>query len=230
LLGIFHLSGRIISLYLLPVALATSGFYTFWPGERRPVVATNIIALSFSHNALSLLKIDSFKTGAILLSGLFVYDLWWVFGTEVMVQVATTLDVPIKLLWPKSLFFSGMYGYTMLGLGDVVVPGTFVALALRYDHFRTTKGNSSATPNSAPMVKGSRVIRRPYFCAALSAYILGLVGTMTVMHRFEKAQPALLYLSPACILSFVVTAGIRGELKQAWSWSDDPGDKVEKET
>jgi len=45
---------------------------------------------------------------------------------------------------------------------------------------------------------------------------------MTVMHIFEKAQPALLYLSPACVLSFVMTALIRGELMSAWSWSDGP--------
>ena len=47
-----------------------------------------------------------------------------------MVKVATTLDVPIKLLWPKSLIFSDSRGFTMLGLGDVVIPGTFIALAL----------------------------------------------------------------------------------------------------
>jgi minor histocompatibility antigen H13 len=48
------------------------------------VLLTDILSMSFSHNALSLLKIDSFKTGCILLSGLFFYDIWWVFGTEVV--------------------------------------------------------------------------------------------------------------------------------------------------
>lgn len=43
-----------------------------------------MLALSFSYNALSFLTIDSFKTGSILLSGLFLYDIWWVFGTEVV--------------------------------------------------------------------------------------------------------------------------------------------------
>lgn len=31
-----------------------------------------------------MLKLDSFKTGSILLSGLFFYDIWWVFGTNVV--------------------------------------------------------------------------------------------------------------------------------------------------
>lgn len=48
------------------------------------MLLTDVLALSFSHNALSLLKLDSFKTGSILLSGLFVYDVWWVFGTDVV--------------------------------------------------------------------------------------------------------------------------------------------------
>lgn len=33
---------------------------------------------------------------------------------------------------------------------------------------------------------------------------------------------SLLTYSPACILSFFITALSRGELKEAWRWSDDP--------
>lgn len=71
------------------------------------------------------------------------------------------------------------------------------------------------------------------------AYVAGLVMTMSVMHIFGKAQPALLYLryvrlvgigdtqfdashSPACILSLFITATVRGELRDVWNWSDDP--------
>ncbi|KDR75927.1 hypothetical protein GALMADRAFT_68490 [Galerina marginata CBS 339.88] len=194
---------RTPSIVLVPLALVPSGLYLFWSASRRSVLLTDVLALSFSHNALSLLKIDSFKTGSILLSGLFVYDVWWVFGTNVMVKVATTLDVPIKLLWPKSVAFGGARGYTMLGLGDVVIPGTFVALALRYDWHR-----------------GGSAGGKPYFYASLGAYVAGLVATMVVMHVFGAAQPALLYLSPACILSFVGTAVVRGELVAAWRFSD----------
>lgn len=115
-----------------------------------------------------------------------------------MVKVATTLDVPIKLLWPKGVG----RGYTMLGLGDVVVPGTFVALGLRYD---ATRG------------RGKR-----FFYAGLGGYVAGLVATMGVMHVWGHAQPALLYLSPACMLSFVATAAAGGELRAGWAWVDGP--------
>ncbi|TFK44672.1 peptidase A22B, signal peptide peptidase [Crucibulum laeve] len=208
--SLLSVSMRTPSVFLFPLAIIPSALYTFYSASRKSVLLTDILGLSFSHNALSLLKIDSFKTGSILLSGLFFYDIWWVFGTEVMVKVATSLDVPIKLLWPKSITFAASRGYTMLGLGDIVIPGTLVALALRYDYHRFTSGAQKDG------------FRKPYFYASLSAYVLGLLTTMTVMHTFGKAQPALLYLSPACILSFVITGSIRGELRDVWNWSDDP--------
>lgn len=95
-------------------------------------------------------------------------------------KVATSLDVPIKLLWPKSRTFATEKGFAILGLGDVVVPGLFIALALRYDHARAKKRQTTLT--------------RPYFVVTLTAYIVGLITTMSVMHKFRKAQPALLYL------------------------------------
>lgn len=41
-----------------------------------------------------------------------------------MVSVATTFDAPIKLVWPKALFSATTSRDTLLGLGDIVVPGT----------------------------------------------------------------------------------------------------------
>ncbi|THV05071.1 hypothetical protein K435DRAFT_816645 [Dendrothele bispora CBS 962.96] len=208
---VVSLSWRTPSLVLLPLSIIPSALYKFSSKNRKSVLLTDILSLSFSHNALSLMKIDSFVTGIVLLSGLFLYDIWWVFGTPAMVEVATQLDVPIKLLWPKSMSFSDSRGFTMLGLGDVVIPGVFVALALRYDYHRYRHRSVRATSFS-----------KPYFYASLTAYILGLVTTMAVMHIFKAAQPALLYLSPACIVSFVLTAVVRGELKEAWHWTDVP--------
>lgn len=49
------------------------------------------------------------------------------------------------------------------------------------------------------------------------------------MHQFKAAQPALLYLSPACILSVTLTALFRGELQEFWSWTDEGEDSKVKE-
>lgn len=44
------------------------------------------------------------------------------------------------------------------------------------------------------------------------------------MHQFKAAQPALLYLSPACILFVTFTALLRGELQAFWRYADEDED------
>jgi minor histocompatibility antigen H13 len=77
-----------------------------------------------------------------------------------------------------------------------VIPGIFVSLALRYDYAshvaRTLKKNPDAVPSK------DQTYSKPYFITVMTAYVAGLLATMAVMHTFQKAQPALLYLSPAC--------------------------------
>ncbi|KAI9437759.1 signal peptide peptidase-domain-containing protein [Lactarius indigo] len=169
------------SLLLVPLGMVPSFIYIFYSGPTKSILLTNVLALSLGHQAMSLLKIDSFRTGAILLSGLFLYDVWWVFGTKVMVSVATSLDLPMKILWPKSTRLSLEHGTMMLGLGDIVVPGTFVSLALRYDHFRHTTAS-----------RRNR-LRSP-ISSLLSSHMLQGSLHDGGHARIQAAQPALLYL------------------------------------
>lgn len=82
--------------------------------------------------ALRNIDLANFKVGFLLLWFLFFYDIFWVYGTDVMVTVAKNLDIPIKLLFPY-LNDEGVEKHSMLGLGDIVVPGIFVALCLKFD-------------------------------------------------------------------------------------------------
>ena len=59
--------------------------------------------------------------------GLFVYDVFFVFATDVMVTVAKSFDAPIKLLIPKDIW-APTYNFSMLGLGDIVLPGKCCSL------------------------------------------------------------------------------------------------------
>jgi hypothetical protein len=58
-------------------------------------------------------------------SGLFFYDIYWVFFTPVMIGVAKNIDGPIKLMFEIS---KGTVDtdptFSILGLGDIVLPGT----------------------------------------------------------------------------------------------------------
>ena len=104
-----------------------------------------------------------------------------------MVAVAKGLNAPVKILFPKALGVKPL-PLSMLGLGDIVIPGIFVALMLRFDAKQGLAGT-------------------PYFLSNMVAYTLGLATTVAVMHFFDAAQPALLYLVPACIGASMITAG-----------------------
>lgn len=68
---------------------------------------------------------------------------------------------------------------------------------------------------------------QPYFYAQMVAYVLGLACTVGVMHVFDAAQPALLYLVPACIGSSLLTALVRGELKTLLNYSEEKPKEAE---
>ncbi|KAJ4416298.1 hypothetical protein N0V82_006828 [Gnomoniopsis sp. IMI 355080] len=87
----------------------------------------NIIGLAVCYMAFMYMSVTSFPIGSLVLAGLFVYDIIMVFYTPFMVGVATQLDVPIKLTYKTANRSS------MLGLGDIVIPGIFICLALRFD-------------------------------------------------------------------------------------------------
>lgn len=102
----------------------------------KPWWLTNILGLSFAYSALQLMSPTTHWTGTMLLTALFFYDIYFVFFTPLMVTVAKKLDIPAKLLFPRP---SGpnddpdKQSLAMLGLGDIVLPGMMIGLALRFD-------------------------------------------------------------------------------------------------
>lgn len=62
----------------------------------KPWLANNALGLCFSLQGVELISLGGARTGALLLAGLFVYDVFWVFCTPVMVSVAKNFDAPIK--------------------------------------------------------------------------------------------------------------------------------------
>jgi len=187
------------------IVLIGSAVVGVWYFLKKHWIANNLFGLAFAINGVELLHLNKVVTGCILLGGLFFYDIFWVFGTNVMVTVAKSFEAPIKLVFPQDLLENGLaaQNMAMLGLGDIVIPGIFVALLLRYD--QSLKRNSNF-----------------YFYTTFIAYILGLCGTIVVMHVFKHAQPALLYLVPACLGAPIFMALIRGDLKSMFSYADHP--------
>jgi len=132
-----------------------------------------------------------------------------------MIEVAKGLDAPILLMWPRSLLPGARSGFSMLGLGDIVIPGqftpplesqdrayrvyhsfptsvtnsgSFIATCLRFDLFRSQRTHELTKTHS------SLTFQKPYFKASLIAYIIALNITSLMMQMLDRAQPALLYL------------------------------------
>ncbi|XP_037101817.1 minor histocompatibility antigen H13 isoform X2 [Syngnathus acus] len=190
------------------VCLLCSSVVGVWYVLKKHWIANNLFGLAFALNGVELLHLNNVSTGCILLGGLFVYDIFWVFGTNVMVTVAKSFEAPIKLVFPQDLLEKGLNAsnFAMLGLGDIVIPGIFIALLLRFDV--SLKKNS-----------------RTYFCSSFLAYIFGLGLTIYVMHTFKHAQPALLYLVPACVGFPVVVALFKGELTEMFRYEETFGEE-----
>ncbi|KAG0713224.1 Signal peptide peptidase-like 3 [Chionoecetes opilio] len=112
---------------------------------------------------IAFVRLPSLKVSTLLLTGLLVYDVFWVFfssylfNANVMVKVATRpADNPVgvmarklhlgnmgreapKLSLPGKLVFPSMHNnghFSMLGLGDIVMPGLLLCFVLRYDAYK----------------------------------------------------------------------------------------------
>jgi len=194
------------------VSLAVCGVIGAWYLLKKHWIANNLFGLAFSINGVELLALNRVSTGCILLGGLFIYDIFWVFGTNVMVTVAKSFEAPIKLVFPQDLLQNGLAAknFAMLGLGDIVIPGIFIALLLRFD---------------LSLKRESKV----YFICGFIAYCLGLGTTIFIMHFFKHAQPALLYLVPACLGLPTFVALVKGDIKAMFSYEDHTEPEPTKE-
>jgi minor histocompatibility antigen H13 len=54
----------------------------------------------------------------------------------------------------------------MLGLGDIVVPGIFISLCIKYDVDKCLKGQKPAKPSD---------VKTSYFNISFIGYVLGIV-------------------------------------------------------
>lgn len=160
-------------------------------------LANNVQGIAFCIQGIQIFRTGKLRDLGLLLLAVFVYDIFWVFGTDVMVTIANKIDGPIKLLFPV-----GGTRPNLLGLGDLVLPGAFISMVLRFGQKK----------------KGGMI----YYLIALLAYELSLSATLAAMFYFDTAQPALLYLVPGLLFSCSILALMRGEFKVFWDYEEVP--------
>ncbi|KAJ8393102.1 hypothetical protein AAFF_G00067850 [Aldrovandia affinis] len=136
-------------------------------------VLQDLLGMAFCVNFMKTITVSNFKICFILLSLLLVYDVFFVFitpmltsnGESVMVQVAVGSDsnekLPMVMKVPRFSSWDqdtcGM-AFSILGFGDLIVPGLLVAYCHRFDVWI----NST---------------KKVYFVSCTVAYLSGMVFT-----------------------------------------------------
>ncbi len=164
--------------------------------ENYKLYVNNIIAITVALSSINSMQITDVKTGMILLAGLFLFDIFWVFGSKfilnkirdfkmknnlsnvkvqnlpkeesVMEKIALNVNSPILL---KYIFDDKKP--MILGLGDIILPAVFI---------KTLIGNKS------------------YYNTSIVSYIFGLVSAIVATLVSGNGQPALLYIVPSVII------------------------------
>uniref|UniRef100_A0A6U4JMI3 Signal peptide peptidase n=1 Tax=Hemiselmis andersenii TaxID=464988 RepID=A0A6U4JMI3_HEMAN len=167
-------------------------------------ILNNILAFSLIIFFLTSVRLSSLKVASSLLLLAFCYDIFWVFisssifGKNVMVTVATGLNVPIKILVPLVFAHGKHTHFTLIGLGDIVLPGLLLCFAMRYDDAKRIDS------------KGG------YFAACMVGYCVGLTICEYVVGTYHWAQPAMIYLVPGTLIPFTWVAYNRNEIADVW--------------
>jgi len=155
------------------------------------------------------IRLPDIQVGAVLLSCMFFFDIFWVFLSpylfheSVMVAVAkgggTGESVPMLLVLPT--IGDPIPGIRMLGFGDIAIPGLLISYLLRYDKLSKRGDN---------LCKG-------YFLPAVIGYAFGLSITIAALCIMGIGQPALLYLVPCTLGTTLLLSCCRGEFRQLWN-------------
>ncbi|XP_069914670.1 signal peptide peptidase-like 2B isoform X4 [Oryctolagus cuniculus] len=207
---------RMLLLALLCVAVSVV-WGVFRNDDRWAWVLQDALGIAFCLYMLRTIRLPTFKSCTLLLLVLFLYDVFFVFvtpfltksGNSIMVEVATgpadsatheklpmVLKVPRLNASPLALCDRP---FSLLGFGDILVPGLLVAYCHRFDI----------------QAQASRV----YFVACTIAYGVGLLLTFLALALMRRGQPALLYLVPCTLGTSCAVALWRREMGAFWSGS-----------
>lgn len=193
-------------------------------------ILQDIMSVTLCSFFLTVVLLPNLKTATILLSLSFLYDVFfvffskYVFSDNVMVEVASgtsyshddenfcekyptdstcyTSQLPMLIVVPS---INTWYdGESMLGLGDIVLPGLLVVFCARYDARRFGSLRTA-------------FYRRGYLFMALLGYSFGLFCADVAVEVFETGQPALLYIVPLTLFAVLYRSYRATTIHHLWN-------------
>ncbi|KAG4972927.1 hypothetical protein AAZX31_11G022900 [Glycine max] len=172
-------------------------------------IGQDILGIALIITVLQIVHVPNLKVGTVLLGCAFIYDIFWVFVSKkffkesVMIVVARgdrsgEDGIPMLLKFPR--IFDPWGGYSIIGFGDILLPGMLVAFSLRYDWL------------------ANKSLRSGYFLWAMVAYGFGLLITYVALNLMDgHGQPALLYIVPFTLGTLMTLGRKRGDLRVLWT-------------
>eukprot|EP01135_Chromosphaera_perkinsii_P008196 Nk52_evm18s1178 gene=Nk52_evmTU18s1178 len=222
----------------------------------------NLLAVGSCVFLLSNTSIPNVRIAMMVLLGLLVYDVFWVFFSKyiftenVMVHVASSqganpakaiaekmnipgagsvvpkLGYPGTIVYPLCNIGYNLQGTNILGLGDILLPGYFLALLYRFCEYSEQTGHQRGGVG----IGGRSVLGRVWslmrqgkyyiLTSAVKGYVAGLGLAFLSTSVFLAAQPALLYIVPCMLLSVVYSAKQGGDFARMMAYEDNMFEKV----
>ena len=182
-------------------------------------VLQDVLGISLLLALQRVIRLPNIRVSCILLTLAFLYDIFFVFispllfSSSVMTTVATGggsgESVPMLLRLPR--FHDELHGQTMLGLGDIALPGLLVSFLLRFDMHQGLSW------------------QRGYFTLGIVGYAVGVGLTYVALCVMQQGQPALLYIVPCTLYAVLMVAACRGDLPLMWKGTEQEMETMRRE-
>ncbi|XP_029430407.1 signal peptide peptidase-like 2A isoform X2 [Rhinatrema bivittatum] len=203
--------------FLAAFCIAMSVVWAVFRNEDRWIwILHDTLGIAFCLNFIKTLRLTNFKSCVLLLSLFLLYDVFFVFitplitksGESIMVEVAagpleSDEKLPVVIRVPRldfsALTLCGM-PFSLLGFGDIILPGLAVAYCRRFDIWTSSS--------------------YIYYVSCTVAYAVGMMITFIALVLMRNGQPALLYIVPCILLTSSVVAWSRKEMKKFWNGSN----------
>jgi len=191
--------GRLVH---IPIAVLISLVYL----KTEDQTLHNIFAACFALQVLTLVSLGRFAIGIVLLGGLALYDAFRISGALAAVTSEAGSLGLVQVILPMSW---DPRRQLTIGIGNIAVPGVFVAMCLRFDaqsHLRSGREAVNAFVD----------FPKPCFWSTFCACSLAVL-----ISGCSVAEPALLHLVPGTLIIFVGMCYVRGQLGEMWAYNEE---------
>lgn len=164
-------------------------------------ILNNLLCFNLAFSTTRLITPKNFKTLVIFLFCWILYESYFVYESTKLLYILSSLECPIKVLFPM---ISG--GFSFIGIMDIIVPGVVLAFILKFDCFRVKIDRK----NIFDIDEKDTV----YFNFVFSSLFVGMLTLYSVLTNTFKPQAFLCYAGISCVLGIAFLAYKRNEIKE----------------